>query len=116
MFYEHTPRSVSSRRAYQLYQQQQQRPSTRLAKQNAFIVPKFGWPSYFKHGTNCSSRMAIVEGLFAGLAMKPTTALSETHLNSGNYFQFEYDKDYQRLQIQFLDFVDLHDLQGIMVR
>ena len=35
-----------------LLQQQQQRPSTRLAKQNAFIIPKFGWPTYFKLGKN----------------------------------------------------------------
>jgi len=47
--------------------------------------------------------------------MKPSSPLSETIVNSGNYFQFEYDKDYQRLQIQFLDSVDNHDLQGVMV-
>lgn len=42
-----------SRRAHQIYQhQQQQRPSTRTAKQNAFIVPKPGWPPYFKFGKN----------------------------------------------------------------
>ncbi|CAF4741726.1 unnamed protein product, partial [Rotaria sp. Silwood1] len=33
------------RRAYQMLQQ---RPTTRLAKQNAFIVPKLGWPIYYK--------------------------------------------------------------------
>jgi hypothetical protein len=33
-----------------MLQQQQQRPSTRIAKQNAFIVPKHGWPIYFKFG------------------------------------------------------------------
>ncbi|CAF2071437.1 unnamed protein product [Rotaria magnacalcarata] len=76
----------------------QQRPSTRLAKQNAFIVPKIGWPSFFK----------------LGLSMKPSSPLSETTLTSGNYFQFEYEKDYQRLQIQFFDSVDQHNLQGIM--
>ena len=47
--------------------------------------------------------------------MKPSAPLTETASNTGNYFQFEYDKDYQRIQIQFLDFVDQHDLQGIMV-
>jgi hypothetical protein len=47
--------------------------------------------------------------------MKPSSPLSETTINSGNYFQFEYDKDYQKLQIQFLDYVDQHNLQGIMV-
>ena len=47
--------------------------------------------------------------------MKPSSPLSETTINTGNYFQFEYDKDYQRLQIQFLDYVDQHNLQGIMV-
>jgi len=47
--------------------------------------------------------------------MKPSFPLSETPLSTGNYFQFEFDKDYQRLQIQFLDYVDQHDLQGIMV-
>ena len=47
--------------------------------------------------------------------MKPSSPLSETTISNGNYFQFEFDKDYQRLQIQFLDFVDQHDLQGIMV-
>jgi hypothetical protein len=47
--------------------------------------------------------------------MKPSSPLSETTLNSGNYFQFEYDKDYQRIQIQFFDYVDQHDMQGIMV-
>jgi hypothetical protein len=47
--------------------------------------------------------------------MKPSSPLSETPLSTGNYFQFEFDKDYQRLQIQFLDYVDQHDLQGIMV-
>ncbi|CAF2321368.1 unnamed protein product [Rotaria sp. Silwood2] len=83
------------RRAYPMLQQ---RPTTRLAKQNAFIVPKLGWPSYFKFG----------------LSMKPSSPLSETALTNGNYFQFEYDKDYQRLQIQFFDSVDQHNLQGIM--
>ncbi|CAF1114251.1 unnamed protein product [Adineta steineri] len=86
------------RRAYQILQQQQQRPSTRLAKQNAFIFTKVGWPNYFKFG----------------LLMKPSSPLSETAINTGNYFQFEYDKDYQRLQIQFFDHVDQHNLQGIM--
>lgn len=47
--------------------------------------------------------------------MKPSSPLSESTISSGNYFQFEFDKDYQRLQIRFLDFVDQHDLQGIMV-
>ncbi len=47
--------------------------------------------------------------------MKPSSPLSETTISNGNYFQFEFDKDYQRLQIQFLDHVDQHDLQGIMV-
>lgn len=47
--------------------------------------------------------------------MKPSSPLAETPLTTGNYFQFEYDKDYQRLQIQFLDFVDQHNLNGIMV-
>lgn len=47
--------------------------------------------------------------------MKPSSPLSETPLSTGNYFQVEYDKDYQRLQIQFLDHVDQHDLNGIMV-
>jgi len=47
--------------------------------------------------------------------MKPSSPLSETTFNTGNYFQFEFDKDYQRLQIQFLDYVDQHNLQGIMV-
>ncbi|CAF0877767.1 unnamed protein product [Rotaria sordida] len=84
-----------NRRAYPMLQQ---RPTTRLAKQNAFIVPKLGWPSYFKFG----------------LSMKPSSPLSETPLTTGNYFQFEYDKDYQRLAIQFFDSVDQHDLQGIM--
>ena len=32
--------------------QQQQRPSTRLAKQNAFITRKPGWPNYFKFGND----------------------------------------------------------------
>ncbi len=52
---------------------------------------------------------------YIGLLMKPSSPLSETTLSTGNYFQFEFDKDYQRLQIQFLDYVDHHDLQGIMV-
>jgi len=52
---------------------------------------------------------------YIGLLMKPSFPLSETPLSTGNYFQFEFDKDYQRLQIQFLDYVDQHDLQGIMV-
>ena len=50
-----------------------------------------------------------------GLLMKPSSPLAETPLTTGNYFQFEYDKDYQRLQIQFFDFVDQHNLNGIMV-
>ncbi|CAF3355598.1 unnamed protein product [Rotaria sp. Silwood1] len=83
------------RRAYQMLQQ---RPTTRLAKQNAFIVPKLGWPIYYK----------------LGLSMKPSSPVSETTLTNGNYFQFEYDKDYQRLEIQFFDSVDGHNLQGIM--
>ena len=44
--------------------------------------------------------------------MKPS---SETTVTTGNYFQFEFDKDYQQLQIQFFDSVDRHDIQGIMV-
>ena len=48
--------------------------------------------------------------------MKPSAPLGENPVNTGNYFQFEYDKDYQRLEIQYFDFVDQHDLQGIMVR
>lgn len=47
--------------------------------------------------------------------MKPSSPLSETTVTNGNYFQFEYDKDYQRLQVQFYDSVDQHNLQGIMV-
>lgn len=47
--------------------------------------------------------------------MKPSSPLSEKAATSGNYFQFEYDKDYQRLQIQFFDAVDQHNLQEIMV-
>ncbi|CAF1032501.1 unnamed protein product [Adineta ricciae] len=90
--------SAQRRRAYQILQQQQQRPTTRIAKQNAFITSKLGWPVYHKFG----------------LLMKPSAPLNETAPNTGNYFQFEYDKDYQRIQIQFLDFVDQHDLQGIM--
>ncbi|UJR25005.1 hypothetical protein I4U23_006366 [Adineta vaga] len=90
--------SAQRRRAYQILQQQQQRPTTRIAKQNAFIVSKLGWPVYHKFG----------------LLMKPSSPLNETTPNTGNYFQFEYDTDYQRIQIQFLDFVDQHDLQGIM--
>lgn len=39
-----------ARRRALLLAQQQQRPTTRLAKQNAFIVPKIGWPKYFKLG------------------------------------------------------------------
>jgi hypothetical protein len=39
-----------SRRAHQMLQQQQQRPSTRTAKQNAFVATKLGWPPYFKFG------------------------------------------------------------------
>ena len=39
-----------SRRAYQALQQQQQRPTTRIAKQNAFITSKLGWPVYHKFG------------------------------------------------------------------
>lgn len=48
--------------------------------------------------------------------MKPSSPLAETPLTTGNYFQFEYDKDCQRLQIEFLDHVDGHNLNGIMVR
>lgn len=48
--------------------------------------------------------------------MKPSAPLDENTSNRGNYFQYEFDKDYQRLEIQYLDFVDQHDLQGIMVR
>jgi hypothetical protein len=35
-----------------MMQQQQQRPSTRISKQNAIVVPKAGWPIYFKFGND----------------------------------------------------------------
>ena len=49
--------------------------------------------------------------------MKPSAPLSEPNntSNNGNYFQYEFDKDYQRIEVQYFDFVDQHDLQGIMV-
>jgi hypothetical protein len=107
----------ASRRTYQSLQQQQHRPSTRIAKQNAFIAAKAAWPVYFKFGKRHVSTTRDTRDIrcVQGLSMRPSSSLSETTINTGNYFQFEYDRDYQRLQMQFLDFVDLHDLQGIMV-
>ncbi|CAF0739475.1 unnamed protein product [Didymodactylos carnosus] len=92
-----TAANLQRRRGHIQYQQQ--RPSSRVSKLNAFIIHKPLWPLFHKFG----------------LSMKPSTSVSSSsEMLDGNYFQFDYDKDYQRLQIMFLDYVDSHDLQGIM--
>ena len=55
------------------------------------------------------------EFVLLGLLMKPCAPISETSSAPGNYFKYEFDSDYQRLQIKYLDHVDQHNLQGIMV-